>query len=200
MAVERKLWKVPAAIVVVVLVVGLALLLGTEAGHYVASKRNSQRRSNRTQSILAQMNTLAVGDTLPDHPFEDLDHKELWLRDLLSEKTLISFTAPDCDACLAEFDELAAAVSDSADRRYFLIIWPYLTGTSRAQGIEHSLSGRVLYDKGGEFLDRLAVNTFPFNLIVNLAGAIEEIIADPMDREELAAIITANKAAEAGQK
>lgn len=199
MAGQRALWKIVAAIAVVGFVIGVALLLGVEAGHYYASKRKLAKRDKSTQAILKQMNTLGIGDTVPDFALEDLGYNRVWLNDLLSHKTLISFFYPDCDACMLDFERLKAAASDSADYRYFIFISSSDPEELVALKEEYGLSAFILYDHDQEFSGSIGVFTFPLNVIVNQSGKIENIIGGPLEEGEFVDLIQINKAAEAGR-
>jgi len=197
---RRTLWKIPAAIGVVVLVIGAALILGKEAGLHFAAKKRTQERAKKTQTVLEQMNTITVGKTIPFRAFEDLDYNLVQLSEVLSERTLISFFEPNCDGCLPDFERLKEAVSDSIEYRYFIFVSSSSREDVEAYREQHGILAWILLDDGSDFSRELGVFTFPFNIIVNRSGEVLDIIAGALDTRESVEIIKVNRAVPAGER
>lgn len=119
-------WEKSAKVIIGVIlfasVVLSGLLLGSQAAHYKTLKKQLAARKEQTAAILDEMNTIKIGDKLPDHRFEDLESNLVWLSDLLAHKTLISFYHPSCDACVVDFEHMQRKCLESADYEYFLFI------------------------------------------------------------------------------
>ncbi len=196
---QKTLGKVMLGVVVLAAVIGAGLLLGGQAAHYATAKKQLAARNENTAGILSQMNTINVGDVLPDHRFEDLESNLVWLSDLLAHKTLISFYYPDCDGCILELEQLQNVCRDSADYQYFI----YISSTDLQSLVEdrekHGIPLRIFYDHERAFAKELEVYTYPFNIIVNRDGLIEAIVGGALEESDFEDIIESNKVAGAGQ-
>jgi len=187
-----------------VLAIGLGYILAMQASSIISARRleqqpdSHQQREEVTEGILQHMNTIAVGDTLPDHQFEGLDRRPMILSQMVSHKTVLVFFDPDCGSCGGELESIHQAVTRSSDYRYFLLI---SAGNPRMiedmQG-QYDIRSPILYDHGGKFVYGHQILTYPFNVIVDRDLVIEDIIGGSLDMEELREIIDINARAESG--
>jgi peroxiredoxin len=180
-------------------VITAGLLLGGQAAHYTTANKFLADRTEKTTAILEEMGTIKIGDRLPDHRFEDFESNPVWLSDLLSKKTLVSFYYPDCEACVFEFERLQDACLDTADYALFLFI-----SAADPQALADHKRGlalplTVLCDQGSAYSRELGIFTYPFNVIVNRDRIVMEIIADALQDDDFKDIIKANDAAGAGR-
>ena len=92
--VRGKLLRRGFIVVAIILTVGLAYILGVEAGNYYIKAKRSKNfiltRNAQTAQILQQMNTIAVGDTLLDHTFQDLNGNPVKLSEVVVPEELVS--------------------------------------------------------------------------------------------------------------
>ncbi len=96
-----------------VTLVALAYLIGTQSAEWMKewnlSRHSDEYRTqaaDQTAAILRKMGTIKVGDTLGNFPLEDIEGKLHLLSELVTDKTLITYMKPDCDACLEELERL----------------------------------------------------------------------------------------------
>jgi peroxiredoxin len=174
----------------------LAYVLGSQAGSLMVSKkeRNSMHaREIQTKEILAHMQTIDVGDTLPDHTFVDLDMDSLRLSDVVCDRSVITVFDYHCSTCFAEIEEMNRAARDSVDFKYFTLV----SSTNPLYLVElqevHNIQCRIIYDKNRRYLDGLNISIYPFNIIVNKDMEIQRIVAGILTQEELEEIIDFNK-------
>ncbi len=151
-----------------------------EAQHY---------RREFTQGVLMSMNTLQVGNVLPDYQFEDLAHNPLTLSGLASENTLLIFFDPACDGCDNELAAINKAIADTLDYRRFRLISSGDSGMVAEKIERFDLRIPLLYDPSADFFFQTGVLTYPFNMIVNQDGVIQDMIAGSLDRRDLVQFI-----------
>jgi peroxiredoxin len=194
------MWRLGKVLGVVVVTVSVAAILGVKAGSFIAKKKTIERRSKITEAILSEMGTVRLGDTLADRLFMDLDSNEVYLHDLLSYRTVIAFLEPGCDLCLIELEIIQRVVSGDRDNRYFVVV----SSTRPAELVETrnrlSAAFPILLDHHQGFADSLGVSSYPFNLVVNQVGEIEEILASALLDDDVERIIEENRAAEAQRR
>jgi len=198
MSVKNNLWRVLAGILAAALVAAAGVLIGTEVGRYEGERRMRTRHAKKTQGVLKQMGTVAIGDTLPDHRFEDMNRNLVWWGDLLKGRTIVSFFDPGCEACLDEVDNLLDAITRPEDARYFLFISSYDRDSLALLAQAYGIASQILYDENGAFGKNLAVFTFPFNLTVTTAREVYEVSTDPITTDEFRLLIMKNHQTEAG--
>ena len=107
-------------ILISILVLAIAIFLGSRAGKFFGERQQSKVNEEFSKQILAKMQSLNIGDTLPNHKFEVIGGDSAWLKDLLSKKCVLTVVLPECDDCLYEAQELKSALIDSNDARHFI--------------------------------------------------------------------------------
>ncbi|MCX6834949.1 MAG: redoxin domain-containing protein, partial [candidate division Zixibacteria bacterium] len=175
-------------------VVVLAYVIGVQAAA-LFEKWNLSRNADQyhaqaaeqTASVLKQMGTIEVGDTLPNFPFEDIDGKVRLLSEVVTDKTLITYIKPDCDACLAELERLKQAATSQTDYEHVLLVSSSNPVHMQKLRAEYGLGCVILYDEERRFGSLLKISSFPFNLVVNRQRVIKAIHANvllPDDYEQ----------------
>jgi len=124
------------------------------------------------------MGTIKVGDTLPNFPFEDIDGKVRLLAEVVTDKTLITYIKPDCDACLVELERLKQTAKSQADYEHILLITSANPVHMQKLRADYGLGCVILYDEERRFGSTLKISSFPFNLVVNRQRVIEAIHAN----------------------
>jgi len=122
------------------------------------SRNAEQYRSKAvalTAAILGKMGTIKVGDTLSNFAFEDIDGELHLLKEIVTDKTLITYIKPDCDGCANPL-HLQKLRED------------------------YGLGCLMLYDEERLFGSALKIQSFPFNLVVNRDRVILEIHANTL--------------------
>ncbi len=185
--------RVLMAVAILVLVISLGLLVGNQAAYFMKDQQKLKARSKRTSAILDQMNTIEVGDTLPDYRLETLDGDFVWISDLLTDKTLVSFYHPACYDCTSEIELLSNTCSDLFAYRHFLFISSTDPATLRKHRDSLGFPVQFLHDKDREYANHLHVVNYPFNVIVDRAGRIKEIINGTLYEREIQSIIESNQ-------
>jgi peroxiredoxin len=170
----------------VTLVVLAYLLGGQAAGLYGEwdSSRNREKyqakATEQTAAILRKMGTVKLGDTLPNYSFEDIDGNLHLLSQLVTDRTIITYIKPDCDACLTELEHLRSAAEDSTDYSRVLLISTANPLHLQRLKDDYGLGCRVLYDEERFFGSALNIQSFPFNLVIDRERVILEIHANPL--------------------
>jgi peroxiredoxin len=121
------------------------------------------------------MGRIEIGDTLPNFPFEDIDGKVRLLSEVVTDKTLITYIKPDCDACLVELERLKQAANGQEDYEHILLITSANPVHMQKLRAEYGLGCVILYDEERRFGAMLKISSFPFNLVVNRQRVIEAI-------------------------
>lgn len=198
--VRQATWKKLLKRLIVLLGVMLAVVVvayaaGVQVVLYLRDRGVQKLREEgvaRTQQILDRMGTLRVGDTLPDFTLEDYQGKEHRLSDLVSNRTLISYAMPDCDACLGELEVMKRAVKDSADFRYFLVISDANPAHFEAVRQNMGVNCRFLFDNGGAFRTAFGIFSYPFNMIVAKDLTVLEIRVGYTVESDFEEVVKAN--------
>ena len=147
------------------------------------SRNASQYRTQaaeQTAAILRQMGTIEVGDTLPNFPFEDIDGEIRLLSEVVTDKTLITYIKPDCDACLVELERLKQAAKSQADYEHILLITSANPLHMQKIRADYGLGCVILYDEERRFGSLLKIQSFPFNLVITGERVVEAIHANTL--------------------
>ena len=175
------IWVLGGAVVVLAYV--LAVQAFTLYEKWNLSRNADQYRtqaSEQTAAILRQMGTIEIGDTLPNFPFEDIDGKVRLLSEVVTDKTLITYIQPDCDACLIELERLKQAAKSQTDYAHILLITSANPVHMQKLRADYGLGCVILYDEERRFGSLLKIQSFPFNLVVNRQRVIEAIRANTL--------------------
>lgn len=178
-----------------VIVIGAGLLVGGFGGSHVAktvraiqSERQGRERLQVQESVLKQMGTLNVGDTLQDHVFEDLNLQPVRLSSIVSTPTIISVFDPGCDACLEELATYQQILSPAALKRNVI----FISGSNPRYMAElvasTGLVSHVLYDHHSAWLGSYRILTFPFNLVRDSDLVVRRIIVGQLEEDDLGSI------------
>ena len=138
--------RILGTILISVLIVAVAVFIGARAGRYFGEKQKLNEKKEFSEQILAKMQHLNIGDTLPNHKFEVIGGDSVWLIDLLSKKCVLTLVLPGCHDCLLEAQELKAAISDSNDARHFIFATWENPRTFEDMKNETGLQSAFLYD------------------------------------------------------
>ncbi len=180
--------------VAVVTTVAVAYFLGTAVGNYITGRKYENDRREQSERILETMENLTVGDTIPDHVFQDMNGHDVRLSDLLSDRTVVTFFQIDCETCSAEIDRLKATVPDSSDYRYFLFVSSFTPAALQDFVRDRQVPLRTLYDNDDEYASIFHVWTFPLNVIVDRNRTVLSIKPTALTETDIREIIIANKA------
>jgi peroxiredoxin len=180
-------------VVVAVLVTGaLAYVLGAKAaGWWDRHDRAETRESYRSdalalsRAVLKKMGTVAVGDTLTDFTFEDIDGEVHSLSDVLTDPTLIIYVKPDCDACLEEIERISQVAETPDDYRHFVLISTANPVHLQRLRSDFSLGCYILYDEERFFGNALKIESYPFGLLVDSGREIQEVYVTALPEDQL---------------
>jgi peroxiredoxin len=173
------IWVLGGAVVVLAYVIGVQAAALFE--RWNLSRNEDQYHAQaveQTASILRQMGTIEVGDTLPNFPFEDIDGKVRLLSEVVTDKTLITYVERGCDACLLQLERLKQAANGQADYDHILLIASANPVHMQKLRVDYGLGCVILYDEERRFGSLLKIQSFPFNLVVNRQRVIEAIHAN----------------------
>jgi len=139
------------------------------------------------------MTQLKIGDTLENHKFEVLGGDSVWLKDLLSERCVLTVVLPECNDCITEAQELKFAIKDSSDSRHFIFATWDNPRIFEEMKKETGLVTRFLYDHRRAYFSKYDISTFPFNITLNEKGVVLDMLSGPMLKEDFEEIINYNK-------
>jgi peroxiredoxin len=188
---QRKL----STILVSILVLAIAIFLGSRAGKYFGERQKLKEKSEFSEQFLAKMEHLNIGDTLPNHKFEVIGGDSVWLKDLLSKKCVLTIMLPGCEDCLYEAQELKAAITDSNDARHFIFATWENPRTFEDMKNENNLASPFLYDHKRAYFSNYDITTFPFNITLDENGVVLDMLSGSMWKEDFREIIEFNKRA-----
>lgn len=170
-------------------VIGLASILGVLAGNMVESFKRQAQREEATQGILEHMQSINVGDTIPDYQFENLDNQQVRLSELISERTVLVFFDPYCHHCLVQLDSMELALGDSWAGEYIILISAAKLQDLQAVRDERNIRSWILWDRGDAYADMLNVFTKPFNIAIDADMVIHDIVAGPLTVSDIQRLV-----------
>lgn len=172
--------------------IGIALLLGILSGRFVGQKlnehkdlENTKRQVRMTRLALSDMQTIEIGDTLPDFVFENLERKQVRLSGIIGSSIIVSIVQPECESCIDEIDYLAREVKDTAVLKRVVFISSgnprLLEELARSTGI----ASLFLYDHRGAWISQFDINVYPFSIQVDDHLVIKNVFAGLLTRFDL---------------
>lgn len=183
-------------VVAILVTAGVASLLGRWGSEYwleVTMAEPPVGRDFLSAKAIEKMKNLAIGDTLVNHVFEDMDRNPVSLDSLITGKSVITYVSTMCGACSLQIDQIIKLAEDSSDLKSFIFVSyenPRLLEediASLATGIE------ILYDHRRVYAKRYGVFTFPFNIIVDRDRRITNLISGRLLSEEILDIMKSNR-------
>ena len=156
-------------------------------------KIRDEKRESLKQDILDKMGTITVGDTLPDHVFEDLDRNPVKLSDIVKRKTNLCFFAPQCDHCDGEMETIKKYAPSPSEQEYFVLISPGNPRLIEEMPGLTGLNSLILYDHRAEYNNLINIFTYPFNIVVNRNLVVTDLITEPLSGEDIIEIIEENR-------
>ncbi len=182
-----------STIVISLLVLAIAIFAGRLGGKYFGEAQRFREQKESSEKILARVQHLNVGDTLPNHKFEAIGGDSVWLRDLLTKKCVLTVVLPGCEDCLYEAQELKAAITDSNDARHFIFATWDNPRTFEDMKKEYGLTSPFLYDHKRAFFSNYDITTFQFNITLNEHGVVLDMLSGAMLKDDFEEIIKYNK-------
>jgi peroxiredoxin len=177
------------SIVTVATAVSLGLLLAPSVRHI--HENAVQKRTTRVE--LNRMQTLNIGDTLPDVRLEDLSGRSIDLASVIKHRrTAIAFVLPDCDACLFEMQRILKLSPDSIAQQHWVLVSSSNPRTLNDLKVERGLAMPVLYDHQNRLASRLRINSFPFNIVVDSQRVIISIFSGALLDDQVSQIASEN--------
>ena len=180
-------------IIISIFILPISIFLGIGAGKYLWQSTKSKQKEEISNQILAKMQNLNIGDTLPNHKFEVIGGDSAWLKDLLTEKCVLTIMLPGCEDCLYEAQELKAAITDSNDARHFIFATWENPRTFEDMKNEYALASPFLYDHKSAYFSNYDITTFPFNITLDENGVVLDMLSGSMLKEDFQEIIEFNK-------
>jgi peroxiredoxin len=179
-------------IVLAAVILFVAWMMGTYAGRLTQSLVagfSHQSRDEMTRGLLSQMNTIHVGEALPDFSFEDLDGNRLRLSELVTDSTLLAIVDLSCAPCVAEMKYLAEAADGSNCTGTILIS---SSNPLHFKDFRDSikLPSRVLFDEDRAFQSNLKIASTPFNLNLGPGLVVYEAWAASLTPKECRRSVT----------
>lgn len=175
--------KAGVAVLVLVGVVAVAVILGTEAGNFYSERRSIENRDKSTELMLSQMQTLQIGGKLRDHIFENLEGDEVRLSDLITDRTIVCFFDVDCGSCLYELKEMQSALEDSLHGRVILISHDDRLNLREARAA-YDIRVPILWDQNSSYAQNLKIQVRPFNVVVDSTLTIRWIVMGQLTDSE----------------
>ena len=193
----RGLKLVIVSVTVIAITIGLAYVLGGEAGQYIAQYRAEreylQQRDKDSEQQLANANRTIIGEKLPEDEFKDVSGNTVRLSELLRRKTVVSFMSSNCQGCMTQAEQIASLARDSVDFAGFIVISLSDVDDLISFKREYGLKCPVLHENG-EYVMRFFNNYLtPTSLIVNRDGVVEKLIAGHLTDSEIEDVMDCNR-------
>lgn len=141
------------------------------------SSTSDARRAAKTTSLLNQMRSIAIGDTLSDAIIEDLKGSKVWPSNFVKKRTWIGVIEPGCDACDNTIQDLKSNVSPSQLESCFLFISAANPRVLQDLRDQEGVLAPILYDHRRQWLHSINLTTFPFFLLVDSTLRIQQAVA-----------------------
>ena len=190
--------RVMVMLVLVIVVVIVAYLLGSATGAFLRGREQrkidndyiAQRRASTTEMVENNSSTFKTGMTLPNHLFTDLDGNPVALTEVLGEKTVLTFYSTNCDYCTEEMELVVKLAKCDEDWKAFVFISG--DSTEALKDLLASMDERmqILYDENYQFCSSFfGFVPFPFTMVVNDKGAVEDFMAGKLVEKEIEDIL-----------
>ncbi len=174
--------KTVVFVLAIAVTVGVAYVLGVTAAGIVQKYRSKQFRAETTRQILDKMGTgLDVGITLPDAELQDLDGDTVDLKNIVGQRSMISFISPDCGACKSQLELFKKELTDPAQQSRFILLSGADPAELRDLQKEYCSNCRFLQDPASSYMLTLNVVSFPINFVVDQSMTITNIVVGPPD-------------------
>ncbi len=175
--------RIVIGVVIVLGLSGIAFWGGTEAKRLLG--KSPMNRQELTTQVLSMMNSIKIGDTLPDYQFfKTLENETVKLSDLVTGPTWLIFMLPDCDECIEELNALQPVFTDPTKKTKAIFI-------SNAKPLElidvrqrYTITAAILHDSNAVYTTGINVSAFPFNILVNNKLQIVDMVAGHIDPED----------------
>ena len=185
-------------VALVVLVVVVAYILGSATGAYIRGRKQreidndyiARRRADTQQMVETSSSTFEVGVTIPNHLFTDLDGNPVALTEMLNGRTILTFYSTNCDYCNEEVELVSKVARSDEDWKAFVFISGDSTEALRELRAAHDERMQILYDKDFQFsASFFGFVPFPFTMIVDEEGRVEDFMAGKLVEHELEDIL-----------
>ena len=185
-------------VALVVLVVVVAYILGSTTGAYIRGRKQreidndyiARRRADTQQMVETSSSTFEVGVTIPNHLFTDLDGNPVALTEMLNGRTILTFYSTNCDYCNEEVELVSKVARSDEDWKAFVFISGDSTEALRELRAAHDERMQILYDKDFQFsASFFGFVPFPFTMIVDEEGRVEDFMAGKLVEHELEDIL-----------
>jgi peroxiredoxin len=188
--------RISIVIIAVLLTAAAAYALGTGVSHWINSRTTQEQlfaREIQTRSVLRQMKTLKVGDTLPDFVFETLDEREIKLSDVVGSHSVISIFEPSCQTCLYEIETSQKALKNGGPASSFIFVSEQDISSLAACRDAFKVKSPVLHDFKHATSEVLRIHGYPFNIVVSRDRVIEQLVSGAFSESEYREIVASNK-------
>ena len=196
MAVNFKRVTVFLALVVVVVII--AYLLGSATGAFLKAREQrkidddyiAQRQASTKEMVERNNSTFEIGMTLPNHLFTDLDGNPVTLSEMLRDRTVLAFYSTNCDYCTDEMELVNKLARTDGDWKTFVFISGDSTEVLKELRASMDERMQILYDENYQFCSSfLGFVPFPFTMIVDENGTIEDFMAGKLIEREVEDIL-----------
>ncbi len=192
----KKYISVSKYLLATVIVILVGYFSALKVGAYINNKRLEQKqqaveqkKKDFTDALLAHMQSLNIGDTLPDHRFEDLYRRPVYLSSLVQGQTILIFFDPYCENCNEEMNTVNRTLSTTREYECFIFISGGNPRLIEEMPALSELKSPVLYDHNREYINRFKIFTFPFNVVIDKNLVIQEIYGETLTPDEIKRII-----------
>ncbi|MDZ4724425.1 MAG: redoxin domain-containing protein [candidate division Zixibacteria bacterium] len=180
------LWTTGFLVATVVTIVA-GYFIGNEVDRYRSQRRTAELREkagSHEVQILARMKTIEIGAPLSDFDVTLIDGTRTTLLALVDQSKLITYFEYGCDACVAELSELGQALQDGLPKESVILISYDDPSTLERLRKEFGLDCPIVWDSGSILNEALNIYSYPFNIVVNDSGRIEEVIINQLHKED----------------
>lgn len=180
-------------IITTLILLAVAYFFGAQAGQFISSKKSDEWRKERDeqgQYILKRVESLKVGQKLPNYFFYDIDGNFVELEKIVKSNCMISYILVDCPAC----DEQLATLTDLSKNTKIQISTILVSYENPFQLIklkeQYQINFPILYDHGNQYGTNLDLYTYPFNILIDSGLVIRKLIPGQLLKEDYKEVIT----------
>ena len=178
---------------VIVGVSSAAYFFGVEAASFLNSMRTETKKKENLKFrdlTLDKMQTIQIGERLPNHLFYELNGNMLELQKIrLQEVSIFTYATTECHFCDEQFEILSGFSADSTLMSRIWIVSPSNPFELFKLNKRFNNRFKILYDHDSQFCDNLKIMTFPFHIIVESDFVIKDIVVGQMGTNEIKEIL-----------
>lgn len=182
----------------VLVMVGLAGLLGWGIYDFIASSNETEEIKQEEKAAVVSDGQVAIGiqegNKAPDFQLQTVNGELMKLSDLEGKKVILNFWATFCPPCKAEMPDMQKFYLEQQDHQVEIVAVNLTMGEMNPNDVEafvndYGLTFPVLLDLNGDIGQMYQTVTIPTSYLIDSQGIIRKKIVGPMDKEMMNELI-----------